>query len=83
MIVTCFEGPSAVSQVRALVGATNPRDAAPGTIRGNLGVDISNNLVHASDSVKTADRELAIYFGEADYVSGNTRADACWLYPPK
>ena len=48
--------------VRTMVGATNPRKAAPGTIRGDLGILVTENLVHASDSAETADREIAIFF---------------------
>lgn len=79
VVVTCWEGPNAVAQVRALVGATHPKDAAPGTIRGSYALDIANNLVHASDSPATAERELAIYFAESDYVSDWERTDSRWL----
>jgi nucleoside-diphosphate kinase len=48
--------------VRTMVGATNPRKAAPGTIRGDLGILVTENLVHASDSAETAGREIAIFF---------------------
>ncbi len=79
VVVTCWEGPNAVSQVRSLVGATHPKDAAPGTIRGSFALDIANNLVHASDSPATAERELAIYFAEPDYVTDWERTDSRWL----
>ena len=79
VIVTCWEGPNAVAQVRALVGATHPKDAAPGTLRGSFALDIANNLVHASDSPETAKRELAIYFAESDYVLDWERTDMRWL----
>jgi len=79
VVVMCWEGPNAVSQVRALVGSTHPKDAAPGTIRGDLALDISNNLVHASDKPETAERELEIYFSDDDYVKEWRRADARWL----
>ena len=62
-----LEGRSAVSVVRLMTGATNPQTATPGTIRGDLGSAITPNLVHASDSLQTAERELALYFGPADF----------------
>ncbi len=59
-----WSGDEAVSVVRTLVGATNPREAAPGTIRGDFGLEVTQNLVHAADSPASAERELAIYFGD-------------------
>jgi nucleoside-diphosphate kinase len=56
-------GPDAVSVCRKLMGATNPRDAAPGTIRGDLGLIMDANVVHGSDSPESAEREIAIFFG--------------------
>lgn len=58
-----WSGESAVSVGRTLMGSTNPREAAPGTIRGDLGIEISENLVHGSDSTESATRELGIFFG--------------------
>ena len=54
LVAMVWEGPSAIKVVRETMGATNPADAAPGTIRGDLGLDISNNLVHGSDSEESA-----------------------------
>jgi nucleoside-diphosphate kinase len=48
--------------VRSLMGATNPKDAAPGTIRGDLAIELTENLVHGSDSADSAAREIAIFF---------------------
>jgi nucleoside-diphosphate kinase len=45
-----------------MMGSTNPRDAAPGTIRGDLGIELTENLVHGSDSPESAAREIAIFF---------------------
>ncbi len=62
-LVMVVEGPDdAYKVVRALMGATNPRDAAPGTIRGDLGLETQKNLVHGSDSPESAAREIAIFF---------------------
>ena len=58
------EGESAIAVVRATMGATNPVDSAPGTIRGDLALAMPNNLVHGSDSKESADREVALWFSE-------------------
>ena len=63
-----WEGRNAVAVVRHLIGATNPAEAAPGTIRGDLGLDTGRNLVHASDSPESAAREIGIHFTEKDLV---------------
>jgi len=62
VVVMCVEGPSAVQMVRNSVGATNPLNAAPGTIRADLALEISRNLIHASDAPDTAEREVALWF---------------------
>jgi nucleoside-diphosphate kinase len=64
-----LEGRSAIAVVRLLTGATNPQTAAPGTIRGDWGLGITPNLVHASDSLESAARELALYFTPAEYLA--------------
>lgn len=56
------EGPDAVKVVRALMGATNPLDAAPGTIRGDFGISVTENLIHGSDAPESAVRELGLFF---------------------
>ncbi len=58
-----WSGESAVSVARTLMGATDPKQAAPGTIRGDLGLIVTNNIVHGSDSPESAVRELGIFFG--------------------
>ena len=58
-----LEGSDAVAVARSTIGATNPADAAPGTIRGDLALSMPNNLVHGSDSPETAEREIALWFG--------------------
>lgn len=57
-----WEGPNAVTVVRNLVGATNPVNAAPGTIRGDFALTVTPNTVHAADSLENAKRELSIFF---------------------
>lgn len=62
-VVLVLEGPDDTFKVvRAMMGSTNPRDAAPGTIRGDLGIELTENLVHGSDSTESATREIAIFF---------------------
>jgi nucleoside-diphosphate kinase len=59
-----LEGEEAVKVTRSTIGATNPVDAEPGTIRGDLALAMPNNLVHGSDSPETAEREIALWFGD-------------------
>src|SRR5918911_4689804 len=62
-LVMVVEGPAdTVKVVRTVMGATNPRDAAPGTIRGDLAVELTENLVHGSDSPESAAREIELFF---------------------
>ena len=62
------EGEGAISVVRTTMGATNPADAAPGTIRGDLALAMPDNLVHGSDSPESAEREIALWFAADDLV---------------
>jgi nucleoside-diphosphate kinase len=59
-----MSGPEAVTVCRKLMGATNPAEAAPGTIRGDYGLVVDENIVHGSDSPESATREIAIFFGD-------------------
>lgn len=77
--VGVLEGPRAVAVTRATVGATNPAEAAPGTIRGDLGVEIGFNLIHASDAPDTAVREVALFFEESELTSYTRDIDR-WLH---
>jgi nucleoside-diphosphate kinase len=58
-----WTGESAVAVARTLMGETNPVEAAPGTIRGDLALELTENIVHGSDSTASAERELALFFG--------------------
>jgi nucleoside-diphosphate kinase len=58
------EGEGAIATLRTTIGATNPAEAAPGTIRGDLALAMPNNLVHGSDSPDSASREIALWFGD-------------------
>ena len=71
VVALAVEGDNAVSVVRTLMGVTNPQEASPGTIRGDFGMTIGMNLVHGSDSVESAERELNLFFDKnevLDYV---------------
>jgi nucleoside-diphosphate kinase len=63
-----LEGESAVAVVRTTMGATNPVDSAPGTIRGDLALAMPDNLVHGSDSLESAEREIALWFSDGELV---------------
>jgi nucleoside-diphosphate kinase len=63
-----LEGESAVQVVRTTMGATNPVDSAPGTIRGDLALAMPDNLVHGSDSPASAEREIALWFSDGELV---------------
>jgi nucleoside-diphosphate kinase len=62
-LVLIVEGPGETWKVvRGMIGATDPAEAAPGTVRGDLAIDMSQNVIHGSDSVESAQREIAIFF---------------------
>ena len=62
LVAMVVEGPEAWKVMRTLMGSTNPREAAPGTIRGDLAVELTENLVHGSDGPESAAREIALFF---------------------
>jgi nucleoside-diphosphate kinase len=78
VIALVVEGPEAIKVMRTLLGSTNGREAAPGTIRGDFGQSRQMNLVHGSDSPESAAREIAIYFQENELVS-HTPTLTSWL----
>lgn len=69
LVAAVFEGPNAVEVVRKTMGATDPVKAAPGTIRGDLALDIGRNAVHGSDSKENAEKEINLFFSPKDIVS--------------
>jgi len=73
------EGKEAIKIMRSTVGSTNPQDASPGTLRGDFSLDMGRNIIHASDSIESADREIGIHFSESEIVSF-TRIDEQWIY---
>ena len=74
-----WEGRNVVAIARTLIGATNPQEAAPGTIRGDFGIDIGRNVIHGSDSLQSAAREIGIHFRQDEPVT-YTRIDESIIY---
>jgi nucleoside-diphosphate kinase len=66
VVAMVLEGESAIKVVRTMMGATNPVDAAPGTIRGDFALDMGENTVHGSDAPESAEREIGLYFSDAE-----------------
>ena len=64
LVAMVLEGFEAVKAARQVIGATNPLEAAPGSIRGDFGLEVQNNLVHGSDSAESAGREIGLFFPE-------------------
>lgn len=75
LIAAVFEGPNAVELVRRLMGATDPQQAEPGTIRGDFGLYIQFNLIHGSDSREAARREINLFFDESDILTWERSVD--------
>jgi nucleoside-diphosphate kinase len=69
LVAIVVEGENAVPVVRAMMGATNPVDSAPGTIRGDFALTISSNVIHGSDSAASAEREIGIFFAAGEIYS--------------
>ena len=78
-VAMVVEGKDVVPIVRSMVGATKPKDSAPGTIRGDFAVDMGRNVIHASDSPESAKREISLYFNTSEIVTYK-RIDEQWLY---
>jgi nucleoside-diphosphate kinase len=66
LVAVAFDGPNAISVVRAINGATRPHEAAPGTIRGDFALETAQNIVHASDGPEAAETELALWFAPGE-----------------
>ncbi len=78
VVAMIVEGPSAIRVVRDMVGATDPLKAAPGTIRGDYGLDIGRNLIHASDAEDTAQFEMELWFGSEGIITWKRDVDR-WI----
>jgi nucleoside-diphosphate kinase len=79
VVAAVFEGKDAAAVVRSTVGATNPVEAAAGTIRGDLALEIGRNLIHASDAPETARDEVALWFDDSELISWERQADR-WVF---
>lgn len=69
VVAMVWEGEGVVAAARKMIGATNPLTAEPGTIRGDLGVNIGRNLIHGSDAIETAQREISLWFSDEELVT--------------
>ncbi len=78
VVAMVWEGPKAVSMVRAMMGPTNPAGAPPGTIRGDLAVDLGMNVIHGSDSPERAAEEVALFFEPSELVDWD-RTQSRWV----
>ena len=79
VVAMVVEGKEAVNVCRTLIGATDPKEAGPGTIRGDFGIDVGRNMVHGSDSLESADREISLFFTPEELIDYK-RCDEDWIY---
>ncbi len=79
IIAAVLEGTRAIEVVRKTIGATNPADAEPGTIRGDLGIELGRNLIHGSDGPDSAAREIALFFDESQTFDYERDVDR-WIF---
>ena len=79
-VAIVLEGENAIAVTRTLMGKTSSSEASPGTIRGDLGMSVSFNLVHGSDGPASAERELALFFPGADEIVSWTPVTEAWVY---
>ncbi|MBF1999117.1 MAG: nucleoside-diphosphate kinase [Synechococcales cyanobacterium M58_A2018_015] len=79
VVAMVWEGDGVVASARKLIGATNPLSAEPGTIRGDFGVSIGRNLIHGSDAVETAQREIALWFKDEELANWQPTLTP-WIY---
>lgn len=79
VVAMVWEGDGVIASARKIIGATNPLTAEPGTIRGDFGVSIGRNLIHGSDAIETARREVSLWFKDEELVSWQPSITA-WLY---
>ncbi len=79
VVAMVWEGKGVVAAARKMIGKTNPLDSEPGTIRGDFGIDIGRNIIHGSDGVETATREIDLWFKPEELTSWSP-ATTAWLY---
>ena len=68
VVAMCWEGRRVIDAARKLVGETKPIESAPGTIRGDFGIDVGRNVIHASDSINSSNKELGIWFKQGELI---------------
>jgi len=78
VVAIVLEGKNVVAQARHLIGATNPQASAPGTIRADFSIEVGRNVIHGSDSVENAQKEIALWFPEG--IVDNTPVALPWIY---
>jgi|SRR5690625_3857123 len=74
-----WEGENVISVARTMIGATNPAEAQPGSIRGDYGVTVGKNIIHGSDSLESATREINLFFNEAELITYE-KQEHDWVY---
>lgn len=79
VVAMVLEGKDVVATARAMNGATNPANAGPGTVRGDYAIEVGRNVIHGSDSVDSANREIGIYFTEQELCEYKKVVDS-WIY---
>ncbi|HIK28509.1 MAG: nucleoside-diphosphate kinase [Oscillatoriaceae bacterium SKW80] len=79
VVAMVWEGKGVVAAARKMIGSTNPLNAEPGTIRGDFGVDVGRNIIHGSDAVETAKREISLWFKEEELVGWEPSLTR-WIY---
>lgn len=79
VVAMVWEGEGVIASARKIIGATNPLNAEPGTIRGDYGVTVGRNLIHGSDALETAQHEVSLWFKEEELVSWQPSLTS-WLY---
>ena len=78
VVAICLDGPNAIAISRKVMGSTNPAEAAPGTVRGDLAIDIGRNVIHGSANAADAAREVALYFSDDELVDYSRAIDE-WI----
>ncbi len=79
VVAMVWEGKGVIASARKIIGATNPLNSEPGTIRGDFGVDVGRNIIHGSDAPETAEQEIKLWFKDAELVSWEPSVSS-WIY---
>lgn len=79
VVAMVLEGDNAVGVARTLMGATNPQQAAPGTTRGDFGLTIGKNVIHGSDALESAEREISLFFNDNEIIDYAKKIED-WVY---